>query len=240
MRSFAFNAIFYPFTFLIVLGALPLVLLPSRKPLACYLRGWARATVGLMRHVAGIDVEVRGREHMPIDRPHIIAAKHQSECDGIIVISLVPDIAFVAMKELEKLPFVGPTLRKLEMIMVDTCGGGSERRALIDGGRAAKDSDRSILIYPEGHLMAVGERERYRTGVYHLATDLCMPVIPVATNVGLRWDRRQKRKTPGPAVVSFLAPLEPTADKAGFMQRLEDAIEAETARLVHEHAPAGA
>lgn len=236
MRSTIFNLAFYAYTFLSAFVALPLTVLPSRKPLAGFIRLWAKGTVLLMRWIAGIAVEIRGRENLPADGPRVIAGKHQSECDGIIVMSLIPDIAFVAMKELEKLPFVSPILRKLEMVMVETCGGGRERETLVEGGRKASAAGRSILIYPEGHLMAVGKRERYRTGVHHLAFDLGLPVIPVATNIGLRWDRRMWRKKPGPAVVEFLPSLAPIADKAAFMARLEEVIEAGTERLVLEQA----
>ena len=235
IRSTAFNIAFYAGTLLTAMAMVPLTLLPSRRPVAAMLRFWAHGVVFLMRYMAGIRVEVRGRQHLDPCRPHVIAGKHQSECDGIIVLSLVPDIAVVAMKELADYPFFGPLIRKLEMVLVDTCGGGRERRSLIDGGRAAHAANRSILIYPEGHLMAVGKKHRYRTGVYHLAADVGLPVIPVATNIGLRWDRRNWRKRPGPAVVKFLPPMEPGSDKAGFMARLEDAIERETAALVLEH-----
>ena len=238
MRSTLFNLCFYAYSFIWVLTALPLTVLPSRDPLSRFARLWARGTVFLMRHVARIRVEVRGREHLPEDGPRVIAGKHQSECDGIIVMSLVPDIAFVAMKELEKLPLVSPILRKLEMVMVETCGGDTQRRTLIEGGRRASGAGRSILIYPEGHLMAVGKRERYRTGVHQLAADLDLPVIPVATNVGLRWDRRTWRKKPGPAIVKFLPPIAPSPDRAAFMARLEETIEAETERLVLEQCAA--
>jgi len=121
------------------------------------------------------------------------------------------------------------------MVLVDTDGGARERTTLIEGGRNAAASARPILIYPEGTLMKVGERGRYRAGVYHLAAELDLPVIPVATDVGRCWDRRQKVKTPGVVTVSFLAPMQAGADKREFMAALEDAIETENTRLAGEH-----
>lgn len=236
MRSKIFNACFYAYTFAAALLCLPLVALPWRKPLAWATRMWAKGVVVLMRTIAGIRVEVRGREHLPKDAPVVLAGKHQSECDGIIVLALVPDIAFVAMKEVAQYPLLGPLLRKLQMVLVDTCGGGRERATLLTGSRAAADDGRSILIYPEGTLMAVGETGQYKAGVYHLAVDLGLPVVPVATNVGLRWDRRNPLKTPGMAVVEFLPPIEPANDKTAFMARLEETIETTSDRLAQEQA----
>jgi 1-acyl-sn-glycerol-3-phosphate acyltransferase len=231
LRSHAFNAIFLAYTFLFVLCAYPLLLLPSRTPLARAMKAYASGVLGLMRRVVGIRLELRGRANLPAGGAYILASKHQSEADGIVQMALVDDLAFIAMKEVAKYPLVGPVLRKLEMVLVDTDGGAREHATLAEGARKAAAAGRPILIYPEGTLMKVGERGRYRAGVYHLARDLGLPVIPVATDLGLRWDRRQKIKRRGPAAVAFLPALRAGADKRAFMAALEEAIEAESARL---------
>ncbi len=176
-----------------------------------------------MHRVAGIQVEIRGREHLPASGSYVLASKHQSEADGLIQMAVIDDLAFVAMKEVGKYPLVGPLLRKLEMVLVDSDGGARERTTLADGGRNAAAAGRPILIYPEGTLMKVGTRGKYRAGVYHLAADLRLPVIPVATDVGRCWDRRQTLKRAGD-------------DKRAFMIALEETIEAEGARLADKTA----
>ena len=236
MRSFLFNIAFYGFTALVAIACLPLTYLHSPKPLAAVLHWWAKGIVWLLRHVAGIHMEVRGRENIPVEGPSLIASKHQSFSDGILVLSLLPQIATVAMKDLLDYPAVGRILTKLDMIMVDTCGGGTERNTLSTAAKRAYDNGRHILIYPEGQLVPVGDRERYKVGVYHLYADLELPVTPVATNVGLCWQCRAWRKTPGTVVLSFLEPIRTGLDKDTFMRVLEDTIEAETARLVGERA----
>jgi 1-acyl-sn-glycerol-3-phosphate acyltransferase len=236
MRSFLFNLCFYGFTALVAIACLPLTYLNSPKPLAAVLHWWAKGIVWLLHNVAGIKLEVRGHENIPAAGPSLIASKHQSFSDGILVLSLLPNIATVAMKDLLDYPAIGRILTKLDMIMVDTCGGGTERNKLSTAARRAFDNDRHILIYPEGQLVPVGDRERYKIGIYHLYTDLNLPVTPVATNVGLCWQCRAWRKTPGTAVLSFLEPIRTGLDKDTFMRVLEDTIEAETARLVGEAA----
>ncbi|MEQ8696898.1 MAG: lysophospholipid acyltransferase family protein [Bauldia litoralis] len=234
MRSTVFNLVFKSYCLVTLVVALPLTLLPRRTGAAWILRTWARGVLALMRTVAGIRVEVRGREHIPADRPVVFAGKHQSEADGIVVLALVPNLAVVAMRELARIPLAGRLLRKLEMILVDTGGGAGQRATLVDGSRAVHGQGRSILIYPEGTLMAVGTRERYRAGVYHVARDLGTVVVPIATNMGLSWDRRKARKRPGTVVVEFLPPMEPGPDKAAFMARLEAAIETRSDDLAAE------
>jgi 1-acyl-sn-glycerol-3-phosphate acyltransferase len=224
--------LFLAYTFLFVLAVYPLLLAPSRRPLARAMKQWAKGVLWLMRRVAGIRVVIRGREHLPKTGAYILASKHQSEADGIIQMALVDDLAFVAMKEVGKYPLVGPLLRKLEMVLVDTDGGAQERKTLATGGRSAAAAGRPILIYPEGTLMKVGVRGRYRCGVYHLAAELGLPVVPVATDVGRCWDRRETTKRAGMATVSFLPAMQATSDRGTFMSALEEAIEAECARLV--------
>src|SRR5258708_11324906 len=120
------------------------------------------------------------------------------------------------------------------MTRVDACGGERERGRLAEFAKRAHDSGRHIAIYPEGNLMAPGERERYRSGIYYLYRDLGLPVTPVATSLGLLWNRRDWRKKPGSAAIEFLPAIETGLDKQAFIGRLEDAIETASDRLIAE------
>jgi 1-acyl-sn-glycerol-3-phosphate acyltransferase len=187
-----------------------------------------------MRWIGGMQIEVRGREHMPKTGPALLAGKHHCEVDAVLLAADIPGIAFVAMHELFKAPVIGTILYRLQMIRVDTCGGGKEREHLAQYARRAYDGGRHIVIYPEGHLMAPGERERYRSGIYYLSRDLGLPVTPVATSVGLLWNRRDWRKKPGRAAIEFLPAIETGLHKHAFMRRLEDTIETASSRLIAE------
>ena len=61
-------------------------------------------------------------------------------------------------------------------------------------------------------------------------------MTPVATSVGLVWNRRDWRKKAGRAAVEFLPAIEPGLDKESFMRSLEDAIESASDRLIAEFA----
>ena len=77
-----------------------------------------------------------------------------------------------------------------------------------------------------------GERFKYRTGVFHMARDFGLPVVPVATNLGLRWRQTDYEKSPGVATIEFLDPIMPGLPKAEFMARLEQVIETRTNELI--------
>jgi len=233
--SLAFNAYFYLGTLVVAVVGIVLVPIPTPVVLRGLLHHWARAVVWGMRWIGGMKVDYRGLEHLPAVGPALLAGKHHSECDGILLAAHIPGIAFVAMQELFSYPLIGAILYRLQMIRVDTCGGGRERENLAQFAKRAYDSHRHIAIYPEGNLMAPGERERYRSGIYYLSRDLKLPVTPVATSVGLLWNRRDWWKKPGRAAIEFLPPIETGLEKAEFMRRLEEATEAASDRLIAEY-----
>ena len=145
MRSLFFNIYYYVYSTTVVILGLPLLVWPDRRPLVRWVHLWARAMVWGMRHIAGIDVEVRGLEHRPKDGDvAVIAPKHQSWCDGIIMMALMPDVAALATAELRKYPFVRHIVRKLGVILVRDCGGAGQRDSINEGARKALGDDQVL------------------------------------------------------------------------------------------------
>jgi 1-acyl-sn-glycerol-3-phosphate acyltransferase len=231
MRSFAFSVAYWIVSgFYVSVGALAAVL-PGRKPVQGVARFYCQRMLWAMHWIAGIKVELNGRERLP-EGAFIVAAKHHSWGDGFVMFAHVDNLAFVAGDHMERIPLLRGILRKLGAIIVASCGGPESRRALASQAAAAHADGRRILIYPEGHLAKAGERFRYRTGVFHMYQDFDMPVVPVATNLGLFWPQEDFRKTPGTATVEFLEPIPTGLGRTDFMARLEQAIEARTAELI--------
>jgi 1-acyl-sn-glycerol-3-phosphate acyltransferase len=176
---------------------------------------------------------VRGRENLPAE-PCVIAAKHQSWGDGFSMLATVEQLGFVAGDHLYKFPLIGRILDKAGAIVLSNGGGEEAKARMADGVKRLRADRRDVLIYPEGHLSAPGEKHRYRKGVFHLYAALDRPCVPVATNLGLAWDRQAFRKTPGRVTLEFLDPIPPDLDKEVFMARLEEAVETRTDALVRE------
>ncbi len=233
IRSLAFAAAYWSLSIAYTLMAVVAALLPGRAATGWIIRRYVRRMVQAMRLLAGIRVQVRGRERLPAGA-FIIAAKHQSWGDGFCVYDQFDDLAFVTGDHLEKFPLMATVLRKLGAIVVNNCGGREARDSLKQRGADAHREGRKILIYPEGNLARVGEKFRYRSGVWHMYRDFDMPVVPLATNLGLFWPQEAFRKHPGTATIEFLDPIPTGLDKDAFMARLEAAVEARTAELIAE------
>lgn len=233
MRSLAFAAAYWLLSVLYALLAAFSALVPGRGATQWIIRRYVRRMVQALRIFAGIRIEARGRERLPAGA-FIVASKHQSWGDGYATYSQFDDLAFVTGDHLEKMPLLGPVLRKLGAIVVNSCGGHEARAALQQRAADAHRDGRRILIFPEGALAPVGLKHRYRSGVWHMYRDFGLPVVPLATNLGLFWPAQGWRKNPGSATLAFLAPIPPGLGKDEFMARLESAIETATAELVAE------
>src|SRR5580692_1076794 len=231
IRSIAFEAAYWTLSVVYALIAAFAALIPGRGPLSAVLRFYTRRMLWALHWFGGIKIDVKGEERLPAGA-FIIAAKHHSWGDGFVMFAHVPNLAFVAGDHLERIPLLRGILRKFGAIMVDNCGGPEARRALAEKASAAHADGRRILIFPEGNLAKAGEHFRYRSGVYYMYRDFNLPVVPVATNLGLFWPQQDFKKNPGRATVEFLDPIEPGLSRGDFLERLEGVIETRTQALI--------
>jgi 1-acyl-sn-glycerol-3-phosphate acyltransferase len=233
MNSFLFAIAYWTLSIFYSVSALILTLVPGRKPVSWVIHRYTRRMVWAMRVFAGINLEIRGRENVP-QQPVIFACKHHSWGDGFCIYSQFRDLAFVTGDHLEKFPLMSTLLGKLGAIVVNNCGGHEARKALASRSADAAKDGRSILIYPEGHLNAPGTYRRYRSGVWHMMNNFDMPVVPVATNLGVFWQEEHYKKTAGTAVLEFLEPIQPGMTKDEFLNTLRDRIETRSQQLISE------
>lgn len=231
MRNYLFAAAYWLMSLFYALVTAVMAMLPGRAPMAWALRLYTRRMLWAMKWIAGVRVDVRGMERLPAGA-FIIAAKHHSWGDGFVMFANVDNLVFVTGDHLESIPLLRGILKKFGAIVVDNCGGPEARKALSERAAAAHADGRRILIYPEGNLAKVGEHFRYRTGVYYMSRDFNLPVVPVATNLGLFWPQQDFKKNPGTATVEFLEPIEPGLERGEFLSRLERTVEDRTQQLI--------
>jgi 1-acyl-sn-glycerol-3-phosphate acyltransferase len=232
IRSLAFNLALYLVTALEAILGLPVLVL-SRHLAYRFGRSWAAAILRLAAVIAGLDYEVRGREHLPAG-PAIIAMKHQSAWDTFAVAVVFDDPAIVLKQELMWIPFYGWYLWKAGMIAIDRKAGAQALRKLVAAGQRAASIGRPLVIFPEGTRTAPGTHRPYQPGVAALYRQLGLPLVPVAVNSGLFWRRRSFLKRPGRIILEILPPIPPGGARQAVMQELERRIEGATARLLAE------
>jgi 1-acyl-sn-glycerol-3-phosphate acyltransferase len=230
MRSIVFNALFYLNTLVWLILGLPTFFLPYRATV-WIAKSWGRVNLVLLRVVAGIDCEVRGREKIP-SGPLIVASKHQSAWETFALLPLFDNPVFIVKRELMWIPIFGWLMRKGRMVPVDRGAGSQALVDMTERARVELADGRQLIIFPEGTRRPAGAEPRYKFGVAPLYAAAGVPCLPVALNSGLFWPRRSIRLRPGTVTVEILDPIAPGLDKDAFFKRLQHEVETATARLL--------
>ncbi|HWJ76438.1 MAG TPA: lysophospholipid acyltransferase family protein [Kaistia sp.] len=235
VRSFLFQIVFYAIMAVIILVTLPFYFFLPHRATIFVVKAWTAATMWALRVVAGVNIEIRGRERLPKGAA-LIAPKHQSAFETMALFPLLKDPAFVMKRQLMMIPLFGWYTWKAGMIAVDRAGGSKALRKLAADSKTAAAEGRQIILFPEGTRRPVGAPPDYKFGIIHLYRELKVPVIPIALNAGLYWPRRSFMRYPGTIVIEVLEPIPPGLDSKTFLARLIATIEPATDRLVAEAA----
>jgi 1-acyl-sn-glycerol-3-phosphate acyltransferase len=232
LRALSFNIAFVAVTAALGLAGLPLLLAPRRWVMG-FGRFWAGSVLWLLEQIVGLRGNIRGRENLPRG-PCLIAMKHQSAWDALVLPVLLGDPAVVIKRELLQVPFYGWYAARAGSIVIDRKGGAGALRGMVAAARAAAAAGRPIVIFPEGTRTAPGQRLTYQPGVAALYQALGLPLVPAAVNSGLFWGRRSFLKRPGRIALEFLEPIPPGLGRREVMAQLEERIETATAALEQE------
>jgi 1-acyl-sn-glycerol-3-phosphate acyltransferase len=232
LRAVAFNLAAFAWTVVVGTLGLPILLLPRRTAMA-FGRFWSRGLVLLLRQIVGCDHQVRGLDRLPKGGV-IVAMKHQSAWDAVILPVVLDDPAPVVKRELVRLPIYGWYMGRAGAIAIDRRAGAAALRRMLAAARSAAAAGRPIVIFPQGTRVAPRTRLPYQPGVAALYQALALPLVPVAVNSGLFWGRRSFLKRPGRIVLEFLEPMPAGWPRQRMMAELESRIEAATAALEEE------
>jgi 1-acyl-sn-glycerol-3-phosphate acyltransferase len=234
-RALLFNVVFWVGTVIFGIAGLPFLLTPRRTAMR-FGRFWVQAVLFGLRLIVGLDGEIRGRGNIP-PGACLIAMKHQSMWDTLILPPLLGDPAVVIKRELQYVPFYGWYATRAGSIFVDRKGGAGALRRLVGAAKRAVAMGRPVVIFPQGTRTAPGQDAReapYQPGVAALYRELGVPLVPAAVNSGLYWGRRAFLKRPGRIVLEFLEPIPPGLPRRAVMETLEARIEAASAALERE------
>lgn len=186
-----------------------------------FAQAWVRALLAGLRPICGTTIEVRGLENLPVSGPALLASQHQSEFDTLVWMHLLRRPSYVMKQELMRVPLVGPMLMPAGMIPVNRAAGAAALRRLLQDVTAARDDGRQIVIFPEGTRVAPGERVELQPGIAAIAARLRLPVIPVATDSGLRWTRAALGRFPGPIHIAIGPPIPADTSREKLLSSIE-------------------
>lgn len=230
LRSLFFVVQVYLAMAVLGIGFAPYALV-SRKGALTACKLYARWALWTARWMVGIRPEVRGT---PPSGEVMIAAKHQSFLDILIIFDAVPWPKFIMKRELLWTPFIGLYAKRLGCIPVDR---GKRGKAIAQMVRDVAEEFREpgqLIIYPQGTRVPPGSYKPYKVGPAVLYENLDQSCVPAATNVGLFWPKKGIMRRPGVAVVEFLDQIDPGMERRAFMETIEAEIESASNRLMRE------
>ena len=219
LRSLAFTAVFY-------LGSVPIVvaaglIAPLSRPALAYMaRLWSRWFVFTTRAILGIRLNVEGE--VP-QNAVIVAAKHQSAYETILVLYLFDNPATVMKAELMKIPVWGYVARRQGVIPIVREASVAAMRTMMRAAQSAKDADRPVIIFVEGTRVPWGARPEIKPGFVGLYRSLKLPVVPVALDSGRLWPRGLVKHA-GTITMRFGEAIPPGLDRDEIETRVHAAI----------------
>lgn len=138
----------------------------------------ARAWAWLILKTTGVRVRVSGLQHLDPAGSYLVAANHQSIYDIPIVFTSLPlQLRIVAKDSLGRIPFLGWHLRRTGHLLLNRKNPGAgvlKRMAQLVGGA------HSLIVFPEGTRSVDGRIGRFKGGMFLLAIDSGLPVLPVS------------------------------------------------------------
>lgn len=190
-------------------------------------RVWCR---GIVR-ACGIQVEVRGLEHLDPSRSYVLISNHLSNFDIWCTLAAVPmKIHFVAKKELLRLPVFGQALAVSDHIVIDR--QRPEKAVEVINRRAAAQIGDGfcILFYAEGTRSAEGKVGPFKKGGTVLALRTGLPMVPMSVSGTRKFlPKRSVIIRPGGKVlIAFDKPIEtqglPMEERDAITARVRDAV----------------
>ena len=172
--------------------------------------------------IFGIKLVVEGKENIPNHKQFVIVANHQSFLDINVIWPSIAITAFIAKADLWKIPVFSWVLNHIGCIPVHR-----DPRKNVGMGEQVKDRlahGYTISVFPEGHRSADGRLLPFQNGIFKMAKENALPLLPVTlVDTGKRLSKVKWAQTPGivKVVIHPLQTPESFAEKTAVQLRDE-------------------
>lgn len=130
--------------------------------------------------LVGMDLNVKGEEHLWSSRPCVFVFNHQSKADVIVVAKLVRrDIAGIGKKEIRSMPLIGQAMEFGGVVFVDRANAANAIEAMQPLVDAMRDEGKSVLVAPEGTRTVSPKLAPFKKGPFHIAIQAGVPMVPI-------------------------------------------------------------
>ena len=192
---------------------------------------WAGSTwAKFALRVCGVEVRVRGAEHLQREGSYIFVTNHASMFDIPAIMSVLPRVRIMFKKELSYVPIWGWALRWGHHVMVDR-GKGTEAMKSLDRAAVAIRTGGSIILFAEGTRTRDGKLQPFKRGAFSLAAKSGVPIVPISINGSFKiLPKSSLDIRPSPIELVIEKPIETTGissreEELAMMNRVRGIIE---------------
>jgi 1-acyl-sn-glycerol-3-phosphate acyltransferase len=173
------------------------------------------AALKVLFALAGIRVDVVGKEHMETPGAKVYAANHASYFDVLpVMMALGVTYRFVAKGEVNSMPLIGTFLNKMGHLSFDRHSADS-RLKQVDEIEACLQQGDSVFVFPEGTFVPEPGVRPFQLGAFRAAVATGAPVLPVSL-AGTRTFLRDGTFLPCPThvTITLSPPIYPSRARA--------------------------
>jgi len=231
IKSLIFYILLFLWTIIAGIVFLPFLILPKRmlyRP--AYI--WIQGILILLNAICGLTYNIKGEQFINVSETRIIASKHQSAFETLLLFFLIPNAIFIHKYELFFIPIFGLYLKKIDMISINRSEGVKALKKMILKSKQKTEKGYSLIIFPEGTRKLPGSKPDYKSGIAGIYSDLNTKVLPVALDSGLFWPKNSFIIKSGKITIEFLSPIQKKLSKEIFLETLKDKIETKTNSLI--------
>ena len=174
LRSLIFNTQMY-----VAMGVVGILFFPwaliSRNGAQAACLAWCHWVRWSARWMVGLKTEVRGT---PPTGAMLVAGKHQSFLDIIMIFSSVPAGRFIMKRELLWTPVLGQYALRIGCVPVNRGKRGAAIKKMVADVAAGAVRPGQLIIYAQGTRVAPGVKMPYKIGPAVLYEQLGQPCVP--------------------------------------------------------------
>ena len=224
IRNIVFSIFFFLGIIFISIIFLPSLLLPR----AIVLLGgklMGHWTSFCLKIFLSTKILVKGKENIITNKKFFIAASHQSMFETFFLQTIFNAPVFILKKELLLIPIFGWYLKKIGSISIKRNKVTKDNLGFFDEiTNQIKNSDRPVIIFPQGTRVLPNERPPFKKGVARIYEELKITCQPIAINSGYVWPKNGTKQSKRTITVSILEPIEYGLNKEDFLRTIEKNI----------------
>ena len=231
IRNILFSFFFFLGIILISILFIPALILPQSITLygGKIMGHWTKICLKIF---LSVEINILGKENIIKNERFFIACSHQSMFETFFLQIIFNSPIFILKKELLSIPIFGMYLKKIGSISINRNKTTKENLNFFDKIlNIVNNSDRPLLIFPQGTRLLPQERNKFKKGVGRIYDSLKVKCQPVAINSGYVWPKGKPISRNKVITLSILKSIEPGLNKNDFLNILEKNIYSELDKI---------